>query len=97
MKSLPEDVKAYKKTPVFNEETVPKALLNDHNTKKGTWGLINILEGELVYTIQSEPQEVVQLSAEQFGVVEPEILHNVNPKGKVKFFVEFYKKDDTAS
>jgi len=91
MKSLPDNVNAYKKTPLFNEETIPKALLNDHNTKKGTWGLINILEGELVYTIQSDPQEIVRLNKDKCGVVEPEVLHNVQPEGKVKFFVEFYK------
>jgi len=91
MKTLPDDVKAYKKTPIFDEQTVPKALLNDHNTKVGTWGLINILEGEMTYTIKSDPEEVVHLDKTKFGVVEPETLHHVSPKGKVKFFVEFYK------
>jgi hypothetical protein len=49
------------------------------------------LEGELIYTIQSNPPEEVRLSAERFGVVEPQVLHHITPRGKVKFFVEFLK------
>lgn len=91
MKEMPVGVTAYKKTPVFTEDTIPQGLLNDHNTKKDVWGKINVLEGELTYTIQTDPPEVVSLSPDRFGVVEPEVLHNVKPQGAVKFFVEFYK------
>lgn len=91
MKDLPENVQAYKKTKVFDENTVPKGILNDHQTMGGVWGKINVLEGELVYTIQVEPVEQIQLNINKFGVVEPEVLHHVTPVGKVKFYVEFYK------
>ncbi len=66
MKTLPETISAYKKTPVFTAETVPKGLLADHQTKAGTWGLITVLEGELDYTITDASRE-------------PEILHHVLP------------------
>ena len=88
---IPESVVAYKKTPVFSENTVPKGLLQDHRTKKGVWGKINILEGELVYTIHSTPQETLVLTPDNPGVVEPARLHYIKPKGKVSFYVEFYK------
>ena len=91
MKLIPETVKAYKKTPVFNEETVPKGLLKDHRTQKDVWGKINILEGELVYTIHSDPPETATLTPDHPGVVEPEMLHYIKPNGKVSFYVEFYK------
>ena len=32
MKQLPREVIAYKKTKIFNEGNIPKALLNDHKT-----------------------------------------------------------------
>jgi len=91
MKSLPENVEVYKSTDHFDEKSVPQGLLNDHNTKKDIWGKINVLEGKLLYTIQSDPIEKIELSPEKFGVVEPEVMHHVTPLGSVRFYVEFYK------
>ena len=92
MKKLPDNVKAYKKTPVFTEETVPAGLLNDHNTKTGVWGKIVIIEGELEYTIQEPDVEIVVLHSNSHGVVEPTIRHHIKPMGKVQFYVEFYRE-----
>jgi tellurite resistance-related uncharacterized protein len=89
MKQLPDNVKAYKRTPTFTEETVPEGLLNNHNTKAGVWGLIQIEEGKLEYTIENE--EVYILTKENHGIVEPGILHHIKPLGKVFFSIEFYK------
>ncbi len=91
MKALPEDVTAYKKTPEFDELSVPKGLLNAHQTKEGVWGKIVILEGQLQYTIDAPEIEVVVLTENIYGVVEPEIFHKVKPLGKVRFYVEFYR------
>ena len=91
MKALPEDVIAYKKTPEFDELSVPKGLLNAHQTKQGVWGKIVILEGQLQYTITKPEVEVVVLTENSYGVVEPEIFHEVKPLGKVRFYVEFYR------
>lgn len=89
MKQLPDNVKAYKRTPTFTEETVPEGLLNNHNTKSGVWGVIHIAEGELEYTIGNE--EVHILTKDKGGVVEPEIVHHIKPLGEVSFYIEFYK------
>ncbi|MGO3739775.1 MAG: DUF1971 domain-containing protein [Marinomonas foliarum] len=92
MKELPKNVSAYKKTPEFSEETVPKGLLNDHNTKDGVWGKIVILEGELEYIIQEPKKESILLNSQKYGVVEPTIKHHIKPMGKVRFYVEFYRE-----
>ncbi len=91
MKDFPENVSSYKKTPEFTETSIPKGLLNDHNTKDGVWGKIVILEGELEYIIQEPKKETVVLSPEKFGVVKPTIKHHVKPLGQVRFYVEFYR------
>ena len=91
MKAFPESLEKYKQTPIFTEETVPAGLLSEHNTKAGVWGKIIVLEGELDYTIPSQNNQTFQLSPNRFGVVEPLVLHSVKPKGKVRFYVEFYK------
>lgn len=91
MKDFPDNVSAYKRTPEFSETSIPKGILNDHNTKDGVWGKIVILEGKLEYIIQEPKKESIVLSTEKFGVVEPTIKHHVKPLGNVKFYVEFYR------
>jgi len=88
MKEIPQSVTAYKKTPVFTEESVPDGLLKEHRTKEGVWGKIVIMRGSLLYTIGEEENV---LDVDHFGVVEPVITHQVRPLGKVNFYVEFYR------
>jgi tellurite resistance-related uncharacterized protein len=91
MKVLPNNVLAYKKTPTFDESTVPKGLLKAHQTKVGVWGKIVVLAGNLQYTINEPTTEVVMLDEQNHGVVEPTILHQVKAIGDVQFYVEFYQ------
>lgn len=91
MKNLPPGVSSYKSTPEFTNETVPKGLLRAHQTKEGTWGKIVVLEGQLSYRILEPELEELVLSKEKSGVVEPTVLHEVEPIGEVKFYVEFYR------
>ena len=88
MKELPPDVNAYMKTKVFTQDEIPTPLLKNHQTKEKTWGMINVVEGEILYVIG---EEEVLLSPENPGIVEPEVLHHVKVMGPVKIFVEFYK------
>lgn len=91
MKQLPADVTAYKRTPEFDETSIPPGLLHEHTTKASVWGKIVVLEGELLYTILEPGREVILLDKHRFGVVEPTIRHEVKPLGKVRFYVEFHK------
>lgn len=90
MKSLPDNIVSYKRTPEFDETTVPVRLLSDHQTKAGVWAKIVVLSGKLLYTIQ-QPFEEIILDANKCGVVEPTVLHQVKPIGQVLFYVEFYQ------
>jgi tellurite resistance-related uncharacterized protein len=93
-RSLPETVAPYRRTADFTEATVPAALLKAHNTKAGVWGAIHVLEGELLYRItdpRRPPSERVLRPSEPIGVVEPAILHEVEPRGAVRFYVAFHR------
>ncbi|MEM7721101.1 MAG: DUF1971 domain-containing protein [Pseudomonadota bacterium] len=50
MTELPPNALAYKTTPVFTAETVPKALTRNHHTKPGVWGRIEVFSGALDLT-----------------------------------------------
>lgn len=91
MEKLPTTVHPYKKTPVFNKDTVPPGLLKTHTTKEGTWGKICVVKGKLLYIIESDPIEKVELSSSFYGVVEPQVPHHVDLVGDVEFYVEFHK------
>ena len=88
--ALPNGLKAYKRTPVFTEKTVPKGLLADHNTKTGVWGQIHVESGELNYVIPSKGQSHL-LTPGIVGTVMPEQRHHIEPVGPVQFFVEFWR------
>lgn len=90
MSELPPGLVAYSRSPEFDQDTLPAALQRDHNTKAGTWALIHVVEGELLYRIHEPPSETV-LRPGQPGVVQPQQTHEVHPIGRIRMFVEFYR------
>ncbi len=83
-------------TPVFTEATVPPRLLCSHRTAPGTWGLIRVLEGRLLYRVLDPASERVLDPAGAPGLVEPGVPHEVAPLGPVRFLVEFYRMRGAA-
>jgi tellurite resistance-related uncharacterized protein len=91
---LPEGVHSYKRTPSFSEATVPAGLLGEHATKDGVWGLIHVEEGQLRYVVADPRREAsseLLTARTPPGVVEPVIVHRVEPVGAVRFHVEFFR------
>ena len=91
---IPAGAETYKRTPTFTEATIPPSLRNDHSTKDGTWGLVVVEEGRLRYLItdpRRAPAERLLTPETDPGVVEPTILHRVEPLGPVRFHVEFLR------
>jgi len=69
---------------------VPAGLLHAHNTKESVWGKIVVLEGRLQHTIREPEQEIVILDESRHGVVEPTVLHEAKPLGKMRCYVELH-------
>lgn len=89
MKTWPDSVAPYDRTRVFTEATVPAGLLRAHTTKAGVWGRIVVLEGALLYRVLEPKSAETLLEPGLDGIVEPEVRHEVEPRGPVRFFVEF--------
>jgi tellurite resistance-related uncharacterized protein len=89
---LPPGLIPHRRTAEFTEATLPAGLRRAHTTKEGAWGLIHMLEGRLAYRI-TDPRrpssETILTPDDAPGVIEPTILHEVEPLGPVRFFVEF--------
>jgi tellurite resistance-related uncharacterized protein len=91
MESLPRDAVVYSRTPEFAGATVPAALRQSHTTKPGVWGRIRVVDGSLRYRILEPTLEEHVLTPDAPGIIEPEVPHEVEPIGEVRFFVEFLR------
>lgn len=91
MRQLPKNVSPYRRTSIFDRDSIPPGLLKAHSTKPGTWGRIVVVRGELLYRIMEPETEEVLLSPRTVGIVEPAVLHEVESIGEVEFYVEFLR------
>lgn len=96
MTKLPKGAEAYRRSPVFDQDTLPAALRREHSTKAGVWALIHVLEGRLLYRVL-EPYGEQVLEPGVPGVVRPEQPHQVEPLGAVRLFVEFHSVEPPTS
>ncbi len=92
MPSLPSDAEVYRRTPSFDETTVPRALLEEHSTKAGVWGRIVVEEGLLRYEAPEPSPDSWVLRPGVPGIIAPEQKHRVAPVGHVRFHVELLRR-----
>ncbi|MBP6435662.1 MAG: DUF1971 domain-containing protein [Sphingorhabdus sp.] len=81
----------YASSPIFDEQTLPDALRNDHRTKVGTWGLLRVLEGE-VRLIFTEPHTEHLVTSDTPAIIPPQATHYVVPVGAIRMQVEFWRE-----
>lgn len=81
----------YAASPVFDEQTLPDALRNDHRTKPGTWGLLHVLDGE-VHLIFTDPPSEHLVTPGRPAIIPPQATHYVVPLGRMTMQVEFYRE-----
>jgi tellurite resistance-related uncharacterized protein len=92
---LPAGLTAYKRTPVFDQDTLPAGLRRQHRTRPGVWGVIHVLDGRLLYRVLEPPAETILLPGTP-GIVQPQQPHEVEPLGPMRMFVEFHARDGDA-
>jgi tellurite resistance-related uncharacterized protein len=86
----PENLQFLRKTAKFDQDDFPAGLKKDHATKAGTWGKIKLLEGRMLYVCQTPVEQTIELDERTPGIIPPELLHHVEPLGRVRFLIEFY-------
>jgi tellurite methyltransferase len=94
MAELPGGLTRYKRTPSFDAENVPAALLKEHRTKAGVWAEIITEQGRLEYTCA---RGTFVLRPGIVGIVEPEQPHHVRPLGATLFHVVFLRADPATA
>ena len=89
----PDGLRAYKRTAEFDERTCPKGLRQAHSTKAGVWAKLHVLDGRLSFR-DLESGRANLLGPGVYPVIFPQRLHEVEPVGRVRFFVEFHAVPD---
>lgn len=85
----PDGLETYRRTPEFDEATIPDGLRSDHATKRGVWGRIRVVEGGLRYHVDAPIHRSLRVAPNSGAVIVPEVRHRVEPDGAVRFFIEF--------
>jgi tellurite resistance-related uncharacterized protein len=79
----------YRSTPIFTNNTLPKALRRAHSTKAGVWGLLKVLRGSILYVVEETGERKI-VRALGIVVILPQQLHSVEPQDDMEMQVEFY-------
>lgn len=84
----PPGLTPYRRTPEFDETSLPSGLLRAHSTRAGVWGRLHVLEGLLLFRDLVSGEEL-SLAPGIHAVISPERPHEVEPQGRVRFLIEF--------
>ena len=86
---LPDDLTVQRVTPTWDEQSLPTALRRAHRVAAGNWGRIRVVDGELRFVAATQPPIDVVITAGDAQAIPPDVLHEVEPRGAVRFFIEF--------
>ena len=87
----PDGLAAYRRTPEFDETTIPAGLRSEHATKRGVWARIHVVSGALRYHVGAPVRQSFHIGPDSPAVIVPEVRHRVEPEGTVRFFIEFWR------
>jgi len=90
---IPVNLQSYKKTPVFDQNSVPKGLQKEHATASGVWALLHVHTGSLSYCFTHDAEAMsCEVTPDRPRVIVAEQVHHVDIIGPVSFQLEFFRK-----
>ncbi len=94
---IPAGFEAYGRSPEFTPETLPARLQSAHSTKAGTWGLLHVLEGEVLFQLEPPYRGERRARAGETIVIEAEVPHHVVFTDAGRIYIEFYRKAESGA
>lgn len=88
---LPAGLAVVRTTNVWDESSIPAGLRTAHRLAAGVWGRIRVQRGELRFRAATEPPLEVIVGPDRPQAIPPEVAHDVEPRGEVRFFVEMLR------
>ncbi len=86
---LPEGLRLLRTSPEWTEHTVPAGLLRSHHLAVGAWGRIVVHDGKLRFFAATAPVIEAELGCGETQAIPPEVEHEVEPLGPVRFTIDF--------
>lgn len=93
---IPKHFVHTRSTPFWGKESVPKALLAHHNTKKGVYARISVMHGAVRYygfagEKEAKHEMETTILAGQFGISPPQYWHRIELLSDDTYFnIEFF-------
>lgn len=90
---LPPGLVLARTTPEFTAETVPNGLLSAHKVADEVWGLLRVNAGTVEFVVEDREGSGARrlMQAADTQVIEPGVLHHVEPSADARFVVEFHR------
>lgn len=90
---LPDGLRFVRSSAIWDGHTMPHGLRRAHRITSGTWGRIVVHDGRLRFRASTSPPLEVVIDANTFQAIPPDVEHEVEPLGPVRFAIEFLAVD----
>lgn len=92
---IPSHWRIKRSTPFFTKDNVPEALLTHHNTAKGIFGQICVMQGVVTFygfanEEATQPENTVVIKAGEFAISPPQYWHRVELSDDAQFNINFW-------
>ncbi|MEZ4700493.1 MAG: DUF3565 domain-containing protein [Rhodothermales bacterium] len=87
---MPDQYVLHQRSPLFDQDSIPPALLKTHQLKPGVWARIHVMEGAIKFCFEGDDAPAILLDPDHPGVVAPEMPHHVEVVGDVHFYLAIY-------
>lgn len=86
---LPPGLELVRTAGPFDADTLPAALRRAHVVADRTWGLLRVLEGEVVFAIETTPPFSARLDAGDQQPIPPGVAHLLRVDAPVRLTIDF--------
>lgn len=90
---MPDGLQYVRSSEVWDETSAPAGLRRDHRLATGTWGRLQVTDGQLTFVPGSgwEADGPAQLGTGSSQTIPPAMAHHVELDGPVRFRIDFYR------
>lgn len=86
---MPEGLRLARTSAHWDDRSLPRGLRSAHTLAPGTWGRLVVEEGGVAFRARTTPPIERVLRAGTVQAIPPEVLHEIEPIGHVRLFIEF--------
>lgn len=86
---VPADLVVVRRTPQWDEHSMPIALRRAHRVASGLWACLRVDQGRLRFVAQTTPVVDVVVDMHHPQGIPPDVEHFIEPQGPARFAIEF--------